>query len=129
MDNLGNKELTPAQAWDLVQQGAIYLDVRAADEFLEGHAPGAVNIAYAARIQGKLLPRSEFLAEVQARFSTHTKLVVACAAGGRSAKAVQLLAQAGYSQLWNMPAGWDGKRDAFGTVLTPGWKLSGLPTV
>ncbi len=59
-------------------------------------------------------------------FGPTEKLVVGCKAGGRSKRAAEQLAQAGFSELTEMSAGWDGSRDAFGRVV-PGWSKQGLP--
>jgi rhodanese-related sulfurtransferase len=63
---------------------------------------------------------------MQQAFGKGEKLVVGCKAGGRSKKAVEQLAQAGFSELADMSAGWDGSRDAFGRAV-PGWSKLGLP--
>jgi rhodanese-related sulfurtransferase len=51
---------------------------------------------------------------------------VGCKAGGRSKKAALALSQAGFENLADMAAGWDGSRDAFGRAI-PGWSKQGLP--
>jgi rhodanese-related sulfurtransferase len=63
---------------------------------------------------------------MQQAFGKAEKLVVGCKAGGRSKKAADALAQAGFQELVDMTAGWDGSRDAFGQAL-PGWSKKGLP--
>jgi hypothetical protein len=57
---------------------------------------------------------------MQGAFQKDERLVVGCKMGGRSAKAAATLAQAGFSNLCDMTAGFDGKRDPFGR-MTPGW--------
>lgn len=69
----------------------------------------------------------EFLSVMQQAFGKGEKLVVGCKAGGRSKKAVDQLMQAGFSELADMSAGWDGTRDAFGRAV-PGWSKLSLPT-
>jgi rhodanese-related sulfurtransferase len=59
-------------------------------------------------------------------FGKGEKLIIGCKAGGRSRKAADQLAQAGYSELADMSAGWDGSRDAFGRPV-PGWSKKDLP--
>jgi rhodanese-related sulfurtransferase len=59
-------------------------------------------------------------------FGPGEKLVVGCQAGGRSKKAVDQLAAAGFTELTEMSAGWGGSRDAFGRPV-PGWSAQGLP--
>jgi rhodanese-related sulfurtransferase len=63
---------------------------------------------------------------MQGAFGSSEKMVVGCKAGGRSKKAIDQLAQAGFTELVDMSAGWDGSRDAFGRVV-PGWSKKELP--
>jgi phage shock protein E len=68
----------------------ILLDVRTPEEFASGHIHGAVNISV------ESLPSR--LSEVP----MDQPIVVYCRSGNRSAKAVEILAQAGYSQLYDL---------------------------
>lgn len=69
----------------LIEQGALLLDVRTRDEFHEGHVSRAVNIPVQELAQrlGEVGPKTR-------------PVVVYCRSGGRSAAAAQLLTQAGY---------------------------------
>jgi len=64
---------------------AVLVDVREADEWAAGHAPGAVHIPL-----GELPSRLGELPE------TDDVVAVVCRSGGRSARAVQWLAYQGY---------------------------------
>jgi rhodanese-related sulfurtransferase len=64
--------------------GSFVLDVRQPDEFAEAHVPGAV-----------LIPLNE-LAARQDELPTDRPLLVVCANGPRSARAVEALRAAGY---------------------------------
>lgn len=107
-------------------EGHVYVDVRSEPEFEEGHPPGALNVPLMHRGPSGLSPNPEFLAVMEAAFGKNEPLIVACKAGGRSRQAVSLMAQAGFTNLSEMTAGWDGSRDAFGRVV-PGWSRKGLP--
>ncbi len=120
------KSVTPEQAQTLIQEGAIYVDVRSEQEFEQGHPPGALNVPIAHFGAAGMTPNADFLSVMQAAFSPNEKLVVGCKAGGRSRKAAELLIQAGFQDISDMQAGWDGSRDAFGRPL-PGWSKRGLP--
>ena len=50
-----------------------------------------------------------------------------CRMGGRSMKACELLARAGYTQLANVAGGFGGAADPFGRLVMPGWMQEGLP--
>ena len=71
-------------------------------------------------------PNPEFLSVMQQAFAPGEKMVVGCKAGGRSKKAVDQLVKAGFTELADMSAGWDGSRDAFGRAI-PGWSKQALP--
>lgn len=120
------KSVTPEQAHELVQQGALYVDVRSEQEFEQGHPPGALNVPIAHFGPAGMTPNADFLSVMRAAFSQSEKLVVGCKAGGRSRRAAELLEQAGFADISDMTAGWDGSRDAFGRPL-PGWSKRGLP--
>ncbi|HET9933022.1 MAG TPA: rhodanese-like domain-containing protein [Polyangiaceae bacterium] len=120
------KSATPEQAHELVSQGAVYIDVRSEQEFEQGHPPGALNVPIAHFGPAGMTPNPDFLKVMQAAFARDAKLVVGCKAGGRSRKAVEALEAAGFSDLTDMTAGWDGSRDAFGRPL-PGWSKRSLP--
>jgi rhodanese-related sulfurtransferase len=121
------KSVTPEQAQELMQEGATYVDVRSEQEFEQGHAPGALNVPIAHFGAGGMTPNGEFLSVMQAAFNRSEKLVVGCKAGGRSRRAAEMLEQAGFEDISDMQAGWDGSRDAFGRPLA-GWSKRGLPS-
>jgi rhodanese-related sulfurtransferase len=120
------KSVTPEEAQALVQQGAVYVDVRSEVEFEQGHPPGALNLPIAHLGPGGMTPNPEFLSVFERAFGKNEKLVLGCKAGGRSARAAELLVHAGFSDVSDMAAGWEGSRDAFGRPL-PGWSRRNLP--
>jgi rhodanese-related sulfurtransferase len=121
------KRLSPAEAHQLLSQGYVYVDVRSEPEFAEGHPSGAYNVPLMHMGGGGMTPNPRFLEVMKASFPTDAKLVVGCKAGGRSLKAAEALLAAGYVNIVDQRAGWDGARDAFGQVTEPGWGPAGLP--
>jgi rhodanese-related sulfurtransferase len=109
-----------------MQAGYRYLDVRSEAEFVAGHPQGAFNVPINVPGPTGPTPNPDFVAIVERAFGKEGKLVVGCKSGPRSRRAVAQLAAAGFSELAEMPAGWDGTRDAFGRP-TPGWAKAGLP--
>ncbi len=80
----------------------LLLDVRTPEEFASGHIPGAVNIS---------------LQTLQSRLGSipsDQPVVIYCRSGNRSATAAQLLADAGYQNIYDM-----------GGILA--WQSAGLP--
>ena len=100
-------EVSPEQAQQRVENGAVALDVREAGELAEGHVPDAVHIP-----RGLL----EFQAgEHEALQSQDTPICVYCMAGGRAALAAQTLKQLGYTNVASIQGGFEG------------WKKAGMP--
>jgi molybdopterin/thiamine biosynthesis adenylyltransferase/rhodanese-related sulfurtransferase len=97
------REVAPEAA--RAQKDALFVDVREADEWAQGHVPGAVFIP-----RGFLELRIEEKAPDKQR-----DIVVYCAGGTRSALAAKSLAELGYSRVSSMAGG-------FGR-----WKEAGLP--
>ncbi len=66
---------------------------------------------------GGMSPNPDFLSQVEASFpAKDIDLLVACAAGKRSAAAVAILESAGYTSLVDVQGGWNA------------WVSEGLPT-
>ncbi len=122
-------QITPQEACKLLGDGYRYLDVRTETEFAAGHPAGAVNVPliFPDPATRQMILNPEFLRVVQAHFSHQSRLVVGCQSGGRSQRAAELLAQAGYSDVVNMQGGFGGAHDATGRVVAPGWTQCGLP--
>lgn len=111
--------ISPAEAHaKMNDEGFTYVDVRTEDEFAAGRPKGAVNVPLG----------DGFVAAMEARFAKDAKIVVGCRAGRRSATAAQQLVAAGFTNVVDQRAGWDGARGAFGEVTEPGWSRQGLPT-
>jgi molybdopterin/thiamine biosynthesis adenylyltransferase/rhodanese-related sulfurtransferase len=90
-------------------EGAVWVDVREADEWEEGHIPGAVHVP-----RGFLESRIEQVAP-----SRETPVVVYCAGGARSAFAAKSLQDLGYENVVSLTGGFtDWKRNG-GDVQVP----------
>lgn len=110
--------------------GYTYVDVRSVPEYDMGHAADAHNVPLLNRdpATGQMLPNVEFVAVMQASYPTDAKLLVGCQMGGRSARAAEILASAGYTDVCNVVGGFGGARDRFtGQVVSEGWADAGLP--
>jgi rhodanese-related sulfurtransferase len=99
-------EVNPTEATLLInREDALVIDVREPGEYASGFIAGSRNIPL-----GKLAER---LSELEADKSR--KVVVACAAGSRSAQAAKTLTQAGFSDVRNLAGG------------ISAWQQAGLP--
>ena len=94
-------------------------------EFEQGHPEGAFNVPlmHADPQTRQMRPNGEFLAVVRANFPPDTQIVIGCQMGGRSAKAAEILASAGYHDVANVLGGYGGAPQ-FGHA---GWVQAGLP--
>lgn len=110
--------ISPSEAHAKVTaDGFTYIDVRTPEEFAEGRPAGAVNIPLG----------DAFVQAVSARFAPDAPIVVGCKAGGRSLRAATALVAAGFTNVLDQRAGFDGVRGAFGELTEPGWSRAGLP--
>ena len=79
------------RALELINDGAIILDVRTVEEFNREHIPNAINIP---------------LDDIDSvDFDKDSTLIVYCQSGMRSLEAVNTLADLGYTSLYNLDGG------------------------
>ena len=89
----GNAQEQRDEAHQRVANGAMLVDVRTPQEFAAGHIEGARNI-----------PVQELPSRL-AELGTHDQsIVVYCASGRRSARANELMQQAGYTKVYDLGA-------------------------
>lgn len=139
------KYVTAAEAYALYQKDKDHtaiLDVRTPEEYdLIGHPDMAKNIPIMLRTgafdaAGKrypLAPNKDFVSLVEKAFPKNEQLIVMCRSGDRSAMAANVLADAGFTNVYTMVDGFEGdkvgdKSDPhFGQRSRDGWKNSGNP--
>jgi len=106
----------------------VYLDVRTESEFERGHAPNAINVPIVFLDPGApARPNPDFVAVVSRTLTPDQEIIVGCQVGGRSQRACEVLAQAGYANLANVQGGFGGARDRAGNIVAKGWLDYGLP--
>jgi rhodanese-related sulfurtransferase len=128
--------------WQAEPEKVMILDVRTPEEYLfVGHPAMAWKIPVAAQTyewdaekkQYPMKPLADFVSRVKEVAKLDDTILVMCRSGGRSALAVNLLAQAGFKHVHNITDGMEG--DAvedpasvfLGQRLKNGWKNSGCP--
>lgn len=79
-----------------------------------------------------LLPNKEFVSAVEQRLQAKSlgksdRVIVMCRSGDRSAKAVDVLARAGFTNAWTVIDGFEGDASKEGRRDVNGWMNSGLP--
>lgn len=130
------------EKWQAAPEEVMILDVRTAEEFIfVGHADMAWNIPVfaqsykwdAEKKEFPMQPLPDFVARVQKVAKPGDMLLVTCRSGGRGAIAVDMLAEAGFKNVYNITDGMEGDKvkdpnSIFdGQPLVNGWKNSGLP--
>jgi rhodanese-related sulfurtransferase len=130
------------EKWRAAPERIMILDVRTPEEFLfVGHATMAWKVPIAAQSyqwdEGKghfpMRLLADFVSRVQTIAKPDDTILVMCRSGGRSAIAVNLLAEAGFKQAFQILDGMEGDpvedpASVFlGQRLKNGWKNSGCP--
>ena len=130
------------EMWQAVPDKVMILDVRTPEEYLfVGHPAMAWKIPVIAQSyvwdaeKGKfpmaLLP--DFVSRVKEVAQPDDTILITCRSGGRSAIACNLLAQAGFTNVYNIVDGMEGDGNgdsdsvAQGQRLKSGWKNAGCP--
>jgi len=130
------------EKWKADPQNVKILDVRTPEEYIfVGHAEMAWSVPLklqthqwdADRKKLVMKDNPDFVAKVKEIVKPEDTLLVICRSGGRSAKAVNLLDEAGLKKLYNIIDGTEGDtvkdpQSVFlGKRMVNGWKNSGLP--
>ena len=128
--------------WHIHPDKINIIDVRTPEEYIfVGHAPMAVNIPFkfvkhawdAAKKAPVMETNPNFVAQVKEKYSPIDTLYIMCRSGGRSAAAVNMLAQAGFSKVYNIVDGFEGDKvkddNSYfnGKRYVNGWRNAGVP--
>ncbi|MEY3758670.1 MAG: hypothetical protein RIR39_161 [Pseudomonadota bacterium] len=124
------ENLTPQQAWDLMQQNtdAVLVDVRTKVEHaFVGHPVGAVHIAWKEAPDWQV--NAQFVSDVKKCVQDrNAPVLLLCRSGQRSLDAAKALEEAGYQRLINIIDGFEGSRDSLNhRGNLGGWRFNGLP--
>ena len=130
------------EMWKADPEKVKILDVRTPEEYVFiGHPEMALNIPlffpkyewHEDRRRYDVEANDDFMADVQELLSPDDTILAMCRSGGRSAWAVNMLAQAGYQNVYNIFDGMEGDmvndpESAYhGKRMKNGWKNAGLP--
>ena len=125
------KQIKSSEIKNFIKENSntVVLDVRNEDEFKSLGKPNAEDLnskTYFVTVSPDLsnwqVPDPNFVKNVKKKIDKEKKILVMCAAGGRSMIAAQLLKLDGYTVL-NVSDGYSGNGQ------DPGWKKLGLPSV
>jgi rhodanese-related sulfurtransferase len=130
------------QAWEAAPDDVVILDVRTPEEFMfVGHPEMAIHVPmfmqtlnWNERRGGfDMAPNPQFIDTVKEILDPDGQVFVICRSGGRSAMAVDMLAEAGFKDAWTVVDGMEGDKvkdkasPDYGHRTVNGWKNSGLP--
>lgn len=140
MTNNTVQSLTPKAAWQFLQDNpqALLIDVRSEMEFLfVGHPLGAIHIAWIDEPDWAINPNfvPDVLETVQKRLqlddmevAKQQALLLICRSGVRSLDAGYVLCEEGFSTIYNVAEGFEGKLDEKQQRgHLNGWRFHGLP--
>jgi molybdopterin/thiamine biosynthesis adenylyltransferase/rhodanese-related sulfurtransferase len=103
------REVSVEEARRLAEDGAALVDVREADEWSAGHAPGAV-----------FIPRGFLELRIEEKVPDKSQpVVVYCAGGTRSALGAKALQELGYARVSSMTGGFGRWKEAGFPVIVP----------
>jgi rhodanese-related sulfurtransferase len=142
--------MTAQQADDFIQNNmskTLFVDIRTPGELTYLGTPGSVDAHVPFELMDttqwndkkkvyKHYENKNFVADIEARMKKkglgkEDNIVFMCRSGNRSAKAVNLMAAAGYTKVYNMIDGYEGDKAKDGPTkgkrTVNGWKNAGLP--
>jgi rhodanese-related sulfurtransferase len=138
MSETALKELSPTQAWELLNkdQRAILVDIRSSMEYLfVGHPVGAVHIAWIDEPDWEVNP--DFSREIKKLMlgghshgsgQGEAPVILICRSGKRSREAGELLLSDGLTNVFHIDEGFEGERDdQHHRSTVGGWRFHGLP--
>jgi len=127
--------------WSADKVNIKIVDVRTPEEYVFiGHPHMAHNVPvmflkekwYAAE-KGSMAPNPQFIDQIKKKFQPNDTLYLICRSGGRSAMAVNMLAEAGFKKVFTVTDGFEGgeikdQNSYFnGKRMLNGWRNSGAP--
>jgi rhodanese-related sulfurtransferase len=130
------------EQWTINPDRVKILDCRTPEEYaFVGHAPMAYNVpnkffTYQYDTEKKepvMVNNLYFLEEIKKKFKTDDTIFIMCRSGGRSASSVNILAAAGFKNVYNIVDGFEGDSITDpgsyfdGKRIRNGWKNSGAP--
>lgn len=97
-ETLNINQITYDELLEKINEGAILIDTRTRQEFLEGHLNGAI-----------LIPYYEISRKIESIIPNKDRnIIVYCQNGGRSARAAEILNRLKYENVYNLKDGIEG---------------------
>ncbi len=116
-------DISAKDAYEMMQkEDIVFIDVRTKKEFYNHHAKGAISIPIFLDKDGKRVFNENFIKNVKTLTNNQLdkKIILICRSGSRSKYAANLLAQNGFSNVYNI---------LNGTDASGGWSSLNLPMI
>ena len=127
----GVKEISPQEAFEMAKKTNVYLiDVRTIAEYVYvGHPETAYSlpILFWDEKEQAQVRNENFLRDLTSKFKKEDTLVFICRSGNRSPVTARMAVGAGFQDVFNVPEGFEGKKDEKGYRTVNGWKNRNLP--
>jgi rhodanese-related sulfurtransferase len=100
-------DISSTTAFTMQQEGALLIDVRTKSEFKELRAKGSINIPIFYAQKGQRVFNRNFLNEIYqvSNKNLDKKIILICRSGSRTKLASNLLAEQGFSNVYNVQQG------------------------
>jgi rhodanese-related sulfurtransferase len=129
------KEVNPKEAYEILQnqKNAVLIDVRSTMEYeYVGHPLNAIHVPLkeppAWDVPANYIENVKLALQSQSDVDFDKPLLMLCRSGARSAMAVEMLINEGYTNVYNVLEGFEGDKDENGHRNTlNGWRFHGLP--
>ena len=102
-------DISPHQAQALITEDVFFIDVRSKPEYQQGHPQASINIPLYFLKANRSVKNDHFLTDVTklANIQSTSSIIFTCQSGSRSHQAANVLAKAGYRQVYNMQGGFE----------------------
>jgi len=136
------KQITPTEAYEMFKndpEHTFIVDIRTRAEYIfVGHPTMAYNIPYLFWRPSKdeesgYEKNSHFVSDFTEKFKKTDKILVMCRSGNRSVPACKLLEEVGFTNIFEIPDGFEGRKVKdknsiyYGYRYVNGWRHDGLP--
>ena len=125
------KSLSPQEAFAMTRNADTYLiDVRTIAEYVYlGHPEDAhcLPLLFWNEKEQNQVRNSDFLQDLDSRFTKEDTLIFICRSGSRSLFAARMALGNGFQKVYQVTEGFEGGKDTKGYRTIGGWKNSGLP--
>ena len=135
---MGLRKISPVEAYKMLKDNlehTFLIDIRTRPEYeFVGHLPLAYNIPYEFWTPEGNKKNSNFVEDVSEKFRKDDVLIIMCRSGDRSRLACEDLEKASFKHVFDVPAGFEGKKvENKGSIYygyhrrINGWQHDGLP--